>query len=37
MNKNQMMDLVSIASSDLIEQLSDRSDFKTDLIIDVIS
>lgn len=37
MNKSQMMDLVSIASSDLIEQLSDQSDFKTDLIIDVIS
>ena len=37
MNKNQMMDLVSIASSDLIEQLRDRSEFKTDMIIDVIS
>jgi hypothetical protein len=37
MNKNQMMDLVTIASSDLIDQLSDQSDFKTDLIIDVIT
>lgn len=37
MNKSQMMDLVGIASSDLIDELSDQSDFKTDLIIDVIS
>jgi hypothetical protein len=37
MDKKQMMDLVNIASSDLINQLRGQTDFKTDLIIDVIT
>jgi hypothetical protein len=37
MDKKQMMDLVSIASGDLIDQLHGQTDFKTDLIVDVIS